>query len=315
MDYLCTYRLLATNDRFVQAAKEKNMVKVSVIVPVYNVEKYLGECLDSLLGQTLQDIEVVAVNDGSTDSCLQVLNEYAAKDERIKIINQTNAGVSAARNRGVEQAVGEFVAFVDSDDWVDLDFYEKLYNAAQEENADIAAGEIFLCSNKGCACEREGNNKRQVIKKLKDKFRVLLGNGIHCQPCNKIYRREKIVQSGISFVEGVVFEDIFWSPQVIRALGDAVVVPGAVYYYRQHLMSIVHTTVYDEKKVQDYAKARASVVRFADYNKLEVAFTARDKVDFKLFGLPLVKIELGDIGFRFYIFGLRCLEMRVRRRM
>ncbi|MCM1322739.1 MAG: glycosyltransferase [Acetobacter sp.] len=291
------------------------MIKVSIVVPVYNVERYLKECLDSLVGQTLRDIEIIAVNDGSQDGSLQILEEYAAKDKRFKIINQENAGLSAARNRGVEQAIGEFVAFVDSDDWIDLDFCEKLYLAAKENNADIAAGEMISCYGYEGVCSKGKYGKLQVVRGLKDKFELLLESGIHCQVCNKIYRREKIMQSGICFLEGFTFEDMYWSPQIIRALGSAVIVSDVFYYYRQNLMSITHSTVYDERKVADYLRARASVVRFADYNKLSVMFTARDKVDFKLFGLPIVKIEIGDIGFRFYLFGLRCLEMRVRRRM
>ena len=102
------------------------MVKISVIVPVFNVEKYLKFCLDSLTNQTIQDLEFICINDGSTDSSPDILEQFAKKDSRIKIFNQQNSGLSATRNRGVELATGEFLAFCDSDDWVDLDFYEKL---------------------------------------------------------------------------------------------------------------------------------------------------------------------------------------------
>ena len=102
------------------------MPKISVIVPVYNVEKYLARCLDSIINQTLADIEIICINDGSTDNSLEILNDYAKKDSRIKIIDQTNAGLSCARNAGMQIAQGEYIGFVDSDDWIDLDFYEKL---------------------------------------------------------------------------------------------------------------------------------------------------------------------------------------------
>ena len=113
------------------------MNKVSIIVPVYNIEKYLAKCLDSLINQTLEDIEIICVNDGSTDNSAEILNEYAQKDCRIKIINQDNAGLSAARNTGINAANGEYIGYVDSDDWIDLNFYEKLYNAAKDTDADI----------------------------------------------------------------------------------------------------------------------------------------------------------------------------------
>ena len=119
------------------------MAKISVVVPVYNVEAYLERCLDSLINQTLSDIEIICVNDGSTDSSPEKLEEFAKKDSRIKIINQENGGLSAARNTGIEAATGEYIGFVDSDDYVDLDFYEKLYNAATSHNADISCTSII----------------------------------------------------------------------------------------------------------------------------------------------------------------------------
>ena len=103
-------------------------VKISIIVPVFNVEKYLSECLNSLINQTLKDIEIICVDDGSTDSSPSILEEFRNKDERIKVIRQENSGVSVARNNGLAIAQGEYVGFVDSDDWVDADFFEKLYS-------------------------------------------------------------------------------------------------------------------------------------------------------------------------------------------
>ena len=114
--------------------------KISVIIPCYNVEKYLRECLDSVVNQTLKDIEIICVNDGSTDGTQKILEEYAQKDDRILLINKPNGGLSLARNTGMEKMRGEYVAFLDSDDWVDLDFYEKLYNAAKQNGADSAIG-------------------------------------------------------------------------------------------------------------------------------------------------------------------------------
>lgn len=119
------------------------MPKVSIIVPVYNVEKYLRKCIDSLVNQTLNDIEIICINDGSTDKSLKILKEYKNKDSRIILLNQENSGQSVARNRGIEIAKGEYLGFVDPDDWIDLDYYEKLYNAAIGTNADIATAGII----------------------------------------------------------------------------------------------------------------------------------------------------------------------------
>lgn len=106
-------------------------IKISVIVPVFNAEKYLKMCLNSLVSQTLKNIEIICIDDGSTDNSLAILDKFKSKDNRIKIIKQKNYGVSMARNNGISEAQGEYIGFVDADDWVDKDFFEKLYNAAQ----------------------------------------------------------------------------------------------------------------------------------------------------------------------------------------
>ena len=111
--------------------------KISIIVPVYNVEKYLSRCLESLLTQSFKDIEIIAINDGSTDSSLQILNNYAVKDDRLKVIDKANGGVSSARNAGIDAASGDYIGFVDPDDWIDSDMYEIMYQTAQTEKADI----------------------------------------------------------------------------------------------------------------------------------------------------------------------------------
>jgi glycosyltransferase involved in cell wall biosynthesis len=114
-----------------------SIIKVSIIIPIYNVEKYLGQCLDSIINQSLKEIEIICVNDGSTDNSPQILEEYAQKDQRIKIINKENNGPGASRKVGLNYATGEFIAFVDSDDWVKLDTYEKLYKNGVSNNSDL----------------------------------------------------------------------------------------------------------------------------------------------------------------------------------
>lgn len=113
------------------------MPKVSIVVPVYNVEKYLDRCMQSLLNQTLEEIEIILVDDGSPDNCPQLCDEYAHKDSRIKVIHKHNAGLGEACNSGLEAATGEYVAFCDSDDWVDREMYQTLYHMAQQENATM----------------------------------------------------------------------------------------------------------------------------------------------------------------------------------
>jgi glycosyltransferase involved in cell wall biosynthesis len=136
------------------------MPKVSVIIPVYNTAPYLRRCLDSVISQTLRDIEIICVNDGSTDESGEILREYAAIDNRIMIIDfKENRGVSVARNVGIEAVRGEYIGFVDSDDWVDLDFYEKLYAKAIGNEADIAKGNMRYFEYDGTASIKNINDK------------------------------------------------------------------------------------------------------------------------------------------------------------
>jgi len=148
-----------------------NFPVVSVIIPVYNVASYLRECLDSLVNQTLAELEFIYINDGSTDDSLRILNEYAAKDNRFVIISQENQGQGAARNRGIEIARGEYIAFVDPDDWVDLNTFEVSYNEAKKTGVDIVHFDYYKfdgAKNKIRINSFKDNFKRMSFKPLKD---------------------------------------------------------------------------------------------------------------------------------------------------
>ncbi|MBO4674921.1 MAG: glycosyltransferase [Elusimicrobiaceae bacterium] len=126
---------------------------ISIIVPIYNVEKYLSQCLDSIVAQTYQNLEIILVDDGSPDNCGKICDEYAAKDSRIKIIHQVNAGLSAARNAGLEIAMGEYIGFVDSDDYIESDMYEYLYGLIKRDNAAMAM--CAICQDEGFVDDRQ----------------------------------------------------------------------------------------------------------------------------------------------------------------
>ena len=121
------------------------MAKVSVIIPVYNVEKYLRKCLESVVNQTLKDIEIICVNDGSTDSSALILDEYARNDNRIKVYTQENQGQGAARNMALELAQGDYIAFVDSDDWLEVSALEELYKFITEKGAEAVVFDFVEC--------------------------------------------------------------------------------------------------------------------------------------------------------------------------
>ncbi|MBR2741828.1 glycosyltransferase [Candidatus Saccharibacteria bacterium] len=120
-----------------------NRVKVSVLVPIYNVEQFLPECLDSLVGQTLEDIEIICINDGSKDDSLNIIKEYAKNDKRIKVIDKKNSGYGDSMNQGLKKATGEYVGIVESDDFIDLDAFEKLYKIAKHENVEVVKSNFY----------------------------------------------------------------------------------------------------------------------------------------------------------------------------
>ena len=122
--------------------------KISVIVPVYNVEKYLEECLLSIINQSYKNLEIICVNDGSTDNCAKILEEFAIKDPRIVVLTQKNQGLSAARNIGIRASTGAYISFIDSDDYISEDFYLELYSILKDHNADIAWANINYVNEK-----------------------------------------------------------------------------------------------------------------------------------------------------------------------
>lgn len=172
------------------------MYKVSVLVPVYNTEKTLRKCMNSILNQTIiADIEVVIVNDGSTDTSENIINEYLNKYNNIIYFNQVNQGLGATRNKGLELAKGEYIAFLDSDDWVEHDYYEKLYNKAKSEEADLVVSSYMI--------EILNNKSHQIVKhfsKTKLEYLDLLVKGkVAGFSWNKLYRRKMILDNNLTF--------------------------------------------------------------------------------------------------------------------
>ena len=137
------------HDIIIRMKKESYNPKVSILVPIYNVEKYLRQCLDSLISQSLKDIEIICINDGSTDSSTDIINEYAKNDSRFKIITKKNSGYGDSMNQGIDMASGEFIGIVESDDWADADMFESLYNIAVKYKVDVVKSNFYFYSGIG----------------------------------------------------------------------------------------------------------------------------------------------------------------------
>lgn len=266
------------------------MIKVSIIVPVYNVEKFLEKCLDSLTNQTLKDIEIICVNDGSTDKSFEILNNYAKQDLRIKIINQKNSGLSAARNSGMNIAQGKYIGFVDSDDWVDLDFFEKLYNVAIKNNADISTASIIRWRKRNTKY-RIKYSEEKTYTKLQDKMNCCNTPKI-CYVWNKLYKSTLLKDE--EFKSGVYFEDVIWLPHIIKKSNIIVTTPNTNYYYRVNKYSIVKKT--SNKKQQDNYLAKKQMIKFFKENNLKLGKRERTLVKYskEIFKIPLLKIKERD---------------------
>ena len=225
------------------------MIKVSIIVPVYNMKKYLRECLDSLVNQTLKDIEIICINDGSTDNSLEILNECAKKDNRIIVINKENEGQGIARNLGISKAQGEFVGFVDPDDWVELDMYEKMYNQAKQLDSEIVIcdhiryREFEQKSYIPEAFEKAISPAKSVplvIESGKNIDKELINSTLLVSPCysvNKIYNREFLLKNNIKFSQIRCFEDVMFILRSHILASKISYIDTAFYNYRIHKSS------------------------------------------------------------------------------
>lgn len=216
---------------------EKSEPEISVIVPVYKVERFLPACIDSLLAQTFADFELILVDDGSPDNCPALCDAAAEKDNRVRVLHKANGGVSTARNAGLDMARGKWIAFVDSDDSVQPDYLEKMYTAALAVGADIA-----LCG--GQCVDEEGGvigpGEPRITDEVMGREEALrrLVTPEYQVPWNKLYRRELF--DGLRYPEGKAFEDTAFLPQVLERAACVCGTAGYPYNYRIVSGSAMH---------------------------------------------------------------------------
>ena len=165
--------------------KEKKDL-ISVVIPVYNTEKYLKECIDSVINQSYNNLEIILVDDGSTDNSLEICNKYADMDKRIKVIHKNNGGLSDARNVGIENANGKYITFVDSDDFIENDMYELLYNDVCENNAEIAGCDYYLFNSLSTSKSDNITEKKCVLNPEQALIKMKKMTGYGISACNKI---------------------------------------------------------------------------------------------------------------------------------
>ena len=211
---------------------------ISIIVPVYNVEPYLRKCLDSIVGQKYSDLEILVIDDGSTDESGAICDEYAKKDSRIRVFHTSNFGLSAARNLGVENARGDYLGFVDSDDWIEPDMYEALLNCAEETKSDVSC----------CGYYRHYSNKEieRPITSVKSSYEgealipaAMKVNVFGLYAWNKLYKR--CLFNDCMFPQGMLFEDIATIWRILVKCGRVSCVPNCLYHYNIRKNSLGNT--------------------------------------------------------------------------
>lgn len=221
---------------------------ISVVVPVYGVEPYLCQCVDSIITQTYEHLEIILVDDGSPDGCPEICDEYSRRDNRIRVIHKQNGGLSDARNAGVEEASGEYVAFIDSDDWVDREYIEKLYDAIVRAGAEIAVCNCDLVCDDGkirkptwLIKNNHTQSREQIIKTF-----LLGGTTYDVVAWNKLYKAELFTATRIRFPKGKINEDNYTTYKLIDAAKNVVYIVNPLLKYRQRNGSITASLRADE---------------------------------------------------------------------
>ena len=208
--------------------------KVSVLIPAYNVEQYIRMCLNSVINQTYGNLEIIVVNDGSTDSTPEIIDEFCRTDNRIIVYNQKNSGLSATRNLLLTKFTGDYVFFLDSDDWLPLDSIEYLVRIIEETGADMATGD-----NRRTVCTEHIDSKERkktIYSGIEFVEKMLQPAGFFCYAWGRLFTAERI--NGLFFPDEYVFEDIFSMPRIVAKCDKVVRTDRCIYYYRKNPTSI-----------------------------------------------------------------------------
>ena len=220
---------------------------ISIIIPVYKVEKYLEKCINSIIGQTYTNLQIILVDDGSPDNSGKICDKYAKEDSRIEVIHKSNGGLSEARNSGIERAKGKYIGFVDSDDYIKEDMYEVLYNLITKFQADVSICNLYdvIDDEKNIRNINEGIKEYNRIDILKE---VLMDKNIQSYAWNKLYKKELF--DNIKYPIGRKYEDIGTTFYVLEQCKKVVVTGSAEYFYLKREDSLVNDVT--ESTILDY---------------------------------------------------------------
>jgi glycosyltransferase involved in cell wall biosynthesis len=254
---------------------------ISIIVPVYNVEKYLPRCIDSILGQTFTDFECILIDDGSLDNCPAICDEYAAKDERIVVIHQKNFGASTARNVGLDRAKGKWITFVDSDDWCDSGMFEYLHAKILENNCEIAVCGMRIVDERNNVKDRTDYLFAESIVSSREGMKLLfLPNGFGGFAWSKLIQAKILSKNNLRFNSQIRRrEDLLFYFELLHNIHNIFVTPGIFYNYYMHADSVTHKG----ESIDDFYKAFNVMLKLADDNEIKkmiLEYQARRFIEF-----------------------------------
>ena len=215
-------------------------LKISVIIPIYKVEKYIDECIQSVINQTYKDLEIILVDDGSPDNCPTICDNYAKRDSRITVIHKENGGLSDARNYGIDRATGDYIIFVDSDDyWENLDMMQKVADKIEETNSDVVLfGFKCFYENSGEMVSYFSNGEK-VAHIAQPSIYEIINNGLYVSSSwVKVVKRELFIKNNLTFVKGVSSEDVEWSARLMLVAKTFSYINEEFYIYRQREFSV-----------------------------------------------------------------------------
>ncbi|WP_251454424.1 glycosyltransferase family 2 protein [Veillonella intestinalis] len=240
------------------------MSKISVIVPVYKVEQYLNECIDSILNQTYKDLEIILVDDGSPDNCGKICDEYVKKDSRIKVIHKKNGGLSDARNVGIDVATGDILGFVDSDDYIDPNMFEDMITYMAVNNLDVVCADTFIV--RGSHTRFRPRYGKDLIYDEGQAINEILNGKLDNATWNKIYKRKVI--GNIRFPVGRKYEDVATIYKYIYNAKRVGYISKPFYYYRKLKTSITGTSFNCQSRYDCFIGYRERL-EFAKFHKLD----------------------------------------------
>lgn len=278
-------------------------IKLSIIIPVYNAEKFLKKCVESVLKQTHSNIEVLLIDDGSVDNSLAICNDFSKKDSRVKVFIQENSGQSKARNVGLDNSTGSYIAFVDSDDWVDEDYFELLLKASLKYDTDISCASI-LRERQNITKIRLKYEQERVYIVPQEKIDVARVPDM-CYVWNKVYKKSFLDKISLRFVEGMFFEDVDFVTRAIYFSNKIVTVPNTYYHYWTNNNSTVKTMRKSDKKRKDALVSKENVITFFREHNLttKASNLVKRKNSFNILGIPVFKIYEWETRKVYYLFG------------